>query len=58
MHCCVTHNKRYATEMEFVRPIHGFFNVTLLKHWKSIRDAVSDNFHSIRPGGCRVVGRQ
>jgi hypothetical protein len=55
MHRCVTHNKRDASEMEFVQAIHGFFTVTLPKHWKSIRDTVSDNFHIIRPDDFRVV---
>ena len=55
MHRCVTHNKHYASEMEFVQAIRGFFKVTLPKHWKSIRDTVSDNFHIIRLGDFRVV---
>jgi len=55
MHRCVTHNKHYASEMEFVQAIHGFFKVTLPKQWKSIRDTVSDNFHIIRPDDFRVV---
>jgi len=45
----VTHNKHYPSEMEFVQAIHRFSTVTLPKHWKSIRDTVSDNFHIIRP---------
>jgi transposase len=48
MHRCVTHNKHYPSEMEFVQATHGFFTVTLPKHWKSIHDAVSDNFRVVR----------
>jgi len=55
MHRCVTHNKHYPSEMEFVQAIHGFFTLTLPKHWKCIRDTVSDNFHIIRPDDFRVV---
>jgi len=55
MHRCVTHNKHYPSKMEFVQAIHGFFTVTLPKHWRSIRDTVSDNFHIIRPDDFRVV---
>ena len=55
MHRCVTHNKHYASEMDFVQAIRGFFKVTLPKQWKSIRDTVSENSHIIRPGDSRVV---
>jgi hypothetical protein len=41
--------------MEFVQAIQGFCTVTLPKHWKSIRDTVSDNFHIIRRDDFRVV---
>jgi hypothetical protein len=47
-------HKHYTSDMEFFQAIPGFFKVTLPKHWKSIRDTVSDDFHIIRPEDCRV----
>jgi transposase len=55
MHRRVTHNQHYPTEAEFIKKIHDFFDVTLPKNWRSIRDVVSDNFHVIRPEVFRVL---
>lgn len=55
MHRCVTHNKHYPTELDFVRAIQAFFKTTLPRDWRTLRDTVSDNFHIIRPDLFRVL---
>jgi len=58
MHRCVTHNKHYASEMEFVQAIHGFFTVTRTKHQKPVHGSGQDNCHIIWPNDFRSAGLQ
>jgi transposase len=55
MHKNVTHNKFYKTFKEFAASIHAFFDETVPKHWKSLRNTVTDSFRVINYNKMRIV---
>jgi transposase len=55
MHRQVTHNKCHKNLNEFVRAILGFLRKDTPEKWKSLRDAVTDNFQIVDPDKFRVL---
>jgi DDE superfamily endonuclease len=55
MHRHVTHNKSYATFVQFADATLGFLRDKVLKNWARFRDSVTDNFRVISPRNFRVM---
>lgn len=55
MHKHVTHNRRYATCVQFADATLGFLREKVPRNWADQCDSVTDNFHVINPKDFRVV---
>ena len=54
-HRHVTHNKSYATFVQFADATLGFLRDKVHKNWARFRDSVTDNFRVISPRNFRVM---
>ncbi len=55
MHKNVTHNRCYATCVQFADATLDFLRDKIPKNWRRCRDLVTDNFRVINPKDFRVV---
>ena len=55
MHKAVTHNQYYPNGGEFRAAITSFFNKTLPRKWRKLRDQITDNFRVISHKDFRIL---
>jgi transposase len=55
MHRNITHNKCYATCVQFANATLGFLRETVPRNWADLCDSVTDNFRVINPADFRVM---